>query len=80
MRNAIRASVLILALCCPVSAGIVLTPPGVTTPTQPQSTVQEPTTDGQISTGATATTADGHIQNDAAATFVQVMLNLLALS
>jgi hypothetical protein len=30
--------------------------------------------------GATAPTADGIIQNDVAATFAQVLLNLLALS
>ena len=53
-------------------AGIVLTPCP-----EPATIEQEPTTDGDMSAGATA---DGIIQNEAAATFMQVVLNLLALA
>ena len=49
-------------------------------PSQPATAVQEPTTDGDIETGATAPTTDGIMQNAAADTFMQVVLNLLALS
>jgi hypothetical protein len=65
MRNAIRASVLMLALYCPASAGIVLSPPGVATPPPPAPAVQGPTTDGEIPNLTTA--------------IVEVVLNLLAL-
>ncbi|MBA3241434.1 MAG: hypothetical protein H0T60_09455 [Acidobacteria bacterium] len=47
---------------------------------QPAPAIQEATTGGEMSAGATAPTADGIMPNDAAATFVQVVLNLLALS
>jgi hypothetical protein len=75
MRNAIKASVLMLALCCPVSAGIVLCPP-VAPPSQPATVAQEPTTDGIIQNGA----SDGIMDNGVAITFAEVVLNLLALS
>ncbi len=79
MTKTLRASVIVLALCVPAFAGDMLTPSVVPTP-QPATTVQGPTTDGDISTGVTAPTADGIMQNEAAATFAQVLLNLLALS
>jgi hypothetical protein len=79
MRNAIRVSAMLLALVGSAHAGEVLTPPA-TQPPPPAPAVQGPTTDCQIDTGATAPTADGIIQNEAAATFAQVILNLLALS
>jgi len=67
-----------LALCCPAFAGEMLCPPVATPP--PATAVQGPSTDGEIDTGATAPTADGEIQKGAAITFVEVVLNLLALS
>jgi hypothetical protein len=79
MRKILRASILVLALCCPAFAGDALCPPGVTPP-PPTSAVQGPTTDGQIDTGATAPTTDGIMGNGAAITFAQVILNLLTLS
>lgn len=48
MRKSLRASVLLLALCCPAFAG-VMTCPGVEPP-PPQST-QEATTDGEMQNG-----------------------------
>lgn len=78
MRKTLRASVMVLALCCPAFAGDALCPP--VAPPPPATAVQEPTTDGEMSAGVTAPTADGHIQNEAAATFMQVLMNLLALS
>ncbi len=80
MRKAITVSALLLALTCPASAGDMQN--GVTGTPQPTPApaVQGPTTDGEIDTGATDTTADSIIQDGAAATFAQVLLNLLALS
>lgn len=82
MSKAIRASVLVLLLACSAQAGwiqngVADAPPP---PPPPATAVQGPTTDGVISTGATAPTVHGITQNDAAATFLQVVLNLLALS
>jgi hypothetical protein len=51
--------------------------PPVTQPPPPAPAVQEPTTDGIIHTPLTT---DGDMGNDAAITFAQVLLNLLALS
>lgn len=81
MRKTLTTAALVLALSCPAFAGIMHTPVAPEPP-PPQSApaAQEPTTDGEMSAGATAPTADGHMQNGAAATFVQVMLSLLALS
>ena len=79
MRNAIRASVLMLALCCPAFAGNIPNPPGVTTTPTPAPAVQETTTFGDLQPGELPTSG-GDIQNGAAATFMQVVLNLLALS
>jgi hypothetical protein len=70
---------MVLALCSPAFAGDALCPPGVTLP-PPEIAVQEPTTDGEMSAGAIAPTADGIMGNDAAFTFAQMVLNLLALS
>jgi hypothetical protein len=75
MRKSISVLALILALSCSTSAGEIQN--GITgTPPQPTPAVQEPTTDGIMQNDA----SDGHIQNEAAATFAQVLLNLLALS
>ena len=80
MRKALNVSALILALTCSAYAGDM--PNGV--PSTPQPTpapaVQGPTLDGEMDTGATATTVDGDIQNGAAITLMQMVLNLLALS
>jgi hypothetical protein len=60
--------------------------PPVTQPPPPAPAVQGPTTDGEMPTTLTTDgvmpngASDGIIQNDAAATFMQVVLNLLALS
>ena len=67
-----------LALCCPTFAGEMLCPP--VAPPPPATAVQEPTTDGDMSAGATATTAHGDMQYGAASTFVEIVLNLLALA
>jgi hypothetical protein len=75
MRKTLLASVLLLAFVGSAQAGIVLTPPV----TQPATVEQTLTTDGEIDTGATAPTADGEIPNGAATTFLEVVLNLLAL-
>jgi hypothetical protein len=86
MRKAIRASVLVLLLTAPAQAGWMQNGSPEPPPPQPAPAVQGPTTDGQIDTPLTA---DGYMQNDAsdgdmgngaAATFAQVLLNLLALS
>jgi len=76
MRKPLRAFVMVFALCCPVVAGEMLCPSVVPTP-QPATIVQEPSVDGEIQNPQTT---DGDIQNEAAATFVEVVLNLLALS
>ena len=80
MRKTLRASVLVLALCCPAFAGDIPNPVYVPTPQPKASAVQEPAADGDVETVATAPTAEGEIQNGAAvATFLEVALNLLAL-
>jgi len=73
MRKTLMASVLLLVFIGSAHAGIVLTPPAP----QPATAVQEPTTDGVIHTPLTT---GGEIQNGAVTTFVQMVLNLLALS
>jgi hypothetical protein len=76
MRRTVQSLALMLALSAPIYAGEMQCP--VISPTPPSSpAVQGPTTDGEISTPLMA---DGIIQNDAAATFLQVVLNLLTLS
>lgn len=81
MRKTLTIAALVLALGCPVFAGEMNAPVApAPPPSQPAPTIQEPITDGEMSAGATAPTTDGIIQNEAAATFVQVVLNLLALS
>lgn len=77
MRKAISILVLALTLTCSTYAGEM--PNGAPAPPTPQPTpaVQEPTTDGIINTPLTT---DADMQNDAAVTFMQVILNLLALS
>ena len=62
MRKTLGITALMLAICCPVLAGEIPTPPAP----QPQAnTVQEPT-------------ANGEIQNDAADSLTQIALDLLA--
>jgi hypothetical protein len=80
MRKAISVSALLLALTCSAYAGDMQN--GVTGTPQPTPAPasQGPTPDGEIDTGATAATADGEMQNGAAVTFFEVVLNLLALS
>ncbi len=81
MRKTLTTAALVLVLTCPALAGEMHTPAAPTpTPPQPAGATQGPSTDGEISTGTTAPNADGDIQYDAAATFIQVILNLLALS
>jgi hypothetical protein len=80
MRKTLRASVLVLALCCPAFAGDIPNPVYAPTPQPKASTVQEPAAGEDVETLATAPTTEGEIQNGAAAaTFVEVVLNLLAL-
>jgi hypothetical protein len=80
MRKTLTTAALVLALCCPVFAGEMNTPVApAPPPSQPASAIQEPTTDGEMSAGVMAPTADGIMGNGAAATFVQIVLNLLAL-
>ena len=76
MRKTLTTVALVLTLCCPVFAGEMNAPPA-TQPPPPAPAVQEPTTDGIIQNDA----SDGDMDNGAAAaTFAQVLLNLLALS
>jgi hypothetical protein len=76
MRKILRAFVMVLAFCVPALAGDILCPP-VAPLSSPA--VQEPIMDGEINTGVTAPPADGDMANEAALTFMQVVLNLLAL-
>jgi hypothetical protein len=77
MRKTLGVFVLALLLTGSANAGIMANE-SPAPPSQPA--VQETITDGDMSAGATAPTTDGIIQNDAAATFIQVILNLLVLS
>lgn len=77
MRKTLGVCLLSLLLTCSASAGIMQNE-SPAPPTAPA--VQGPTTDGDIDTGATAKTADGIMEDGAAITFMQVVLNLLALS
>jgi hypothetical protein len=76
MRRTIQSVALMLALSIPGYAGIMQCPIVEPTP-QPASAVQEQPTASDISTPQTT---DGDMQNDAAATFAQIVLNLFALS
>jgi hypothetical protein len=80
MRKTISLLALSLVLTCSAFAGDMQNGVTGTPPPTPAPAVQGPTTDGEMSAGATAPTTDGDIQNGAAATFLQVVLNLLALS
>ena len=77
MRKTLRASVFVLALCCPAFAGDALCPP-IAPPPPPATAVEEPASGVEVqSPGA----AEGEIQNGAAVASVwEVVLNLLALS
>lgn len=74
MRKAIQASVLVLLLTCSAQAGWIQNPAPAPPPSSPQTsaaqeptnTVQEPTTDDEIS-------------NDVADSLTQIALDLLAL-
>jgi len=77
MRKTLGVCVLVLLLTGSASAGIMQNespaPPPQTT------VVQGVTNDGETSAGAMAPAADGIMGNDAAAIFIEVVLNLLAL-
>jgi len=75
MRKTLRASVLVLVLCCPAFAGEIPCPTVVPTPA-PLSVVQEPTMDSEIQNPQTT---DDYSQNGAVATFLEVVLSLLTL-
>ena len=77
MRKTLRVLLLVLLLTGSASAGIMQNDSPAPPPPQPASVMQEPTTDGVIHTPLKT---DGVIQNDAAITFAQMVLNLLALS
>jgi hypothetical protein len=79
MRKTLGISLVVLLLTCSVNAGIMANE-SPAPPSQPAPAVQGPTTDGEMDTGLTAPNTEGDMQNDAAATFIQVVLNLLALS
>ena len=79
MCKSLGAFLLALLLTCSVSAGIMPNDAPAPPPSQPATAVQEPTTFGDLQPGDVPST-DGDIQNGAAITFMQVVLNLLALS
>ncbi len=70
---------LALLLTGSANAGIMQNESPAPPPPTPTA-VQEPTTDGNMNTGATAPAADGIMGNDAAATLIKIVLNLLALT
>ena len=67
MRKAFSVTVLVLALCCPVFAGDIHTPPAPTLPSD--STTQE---------SLDCVTLQGEIQNDVTDSLTQTALELLA--
>jgi hypothetical protein len=76
MRKAISVLALVLALTCSVQAGYMANDSPAPPPSQPATSAQEATTDGEIPNKV----ADGDMGNDAATTFIEIALNLLALS
>ncbi len=72
----VKAFVLALAVSVCAYAGEMDNGVSQPPPSQPATVAQEPTTDDIMPNGA----SDGIIQNEAAVTFAQVVLNLLALS
>jgi hypothetical protein len=76
MRKTLGVCLLVLLLTGSASAGIIGNDAPAPPPSQPATVAQEPTTDGIMPNGA----PDGDMDNGAAATFLQVVLNLLALS
>lgn len=79
MRKTLRASTLVLVLCCPAFAGDIPNPVAAPTPQPRAGSVQGPTADEDVETIATAPAAEGEIQSGATAAFLEVLLNLLAL-
>lgn len=75
MKKTLRASVFVLAICCPAFAGDIPCPTVEPTP-QPARAVQELTVDSEIQSPQSV---DGDVLDGAAATFVEVVLNLLTL-
>lgn len=73
MRKTLRASIIVLAFCCPVFAGDMPCPP-IAPPSQPAKAEQEPTT------GIETETTGGETETRVLDTFAEVVLNLLALS
>ncbi len=85
MRKTLGVCLLLLLLTGTASAGIM--PNGAPEPPpQPAPAVQGPTTNDEMNTPLTTDgdmpngASDGIIQNEAVATFLQVVLNLLAVS
>jgi hypothetical protein len=75
MLKAIRVSTLILLLACSAQAGYMQTgSPQPPPPSQPASTVNEPT-DATV----VEPTADGIVQNDAQSSLTQIALEMLAV-
>ena len=75
MRNTLQALFLVLALCCPASAGDMLNPP-VAPPPPPATAAQAPTTDAEIDT---TQTTGAEIPDNPTTVIIEVVLNLLAL-
>jgi hypothetical protein len=75
MGKSIRASALVLLLACSAQAGIIQNEtPAPPPPSQPASTVNEPT-DATV----VEPTADGIVQNDAQSSLTQIALEMLAV-
>lgn len=77
MRNTLRASILVLALCCPALAGDIPCPIVEPPPPQPTSDIHEATPDVEIQIPRMP--EDSARDGAAAVTFFEVVLNLLAL-
>ena len=82
MRKTISLLALLLALTCSAYGGEMQN--GVTGTPQPTPApapaTQGPPTGGEMDAGATTATSDDEMVDEAAVTFMQVLLNLLALS
>jgi len=76
MCKSIRACVLILLLACSAQAGHMQNESPAPPSSQPATAVQEELTGGEI---PNPQTTDGEMNTPAAATFLEVVLNLLAL-